>query len=85
MTVREACARRFLRPPRRRANYELMRLTDEMTELVHDGSRPVPLRDRNRYFELVRATLSKLPLLTNACVMDAVRQARREVLRPAAA
>jgi hypothetical protein len=58
-------------------------LTQEMQDLVHRGGRPVPARDRGRYFELVEASLGKGPL-TNAAVVEAIRSAQRELLRPPA-
>jgi hypothetical protein len=57
-----------------------MQLSDEMLDLVHRGAGPVPLRDRARYYDRVAAELRKAPLLTNAAVVEAVRQAQREVL-----
>jgi hypothetical protein len=45
---------------------------------------PVPLRDRRRYYDLVSASLAKCSLLTNAALMEAIRSAQRELLRPPA-
>jgi hypothetical protein len=59
-----------------------MQLTQEMQDLVHRGAGPVSLRDRSRYYDRVAAELRKAPLLSNGTVMEAVRQAQREVLRP---
>jgi hypothetical protein len=62
-----------------------LQLTIEMLELVHGGARPVPLRDHRRYFDLVAAELRKVSPLSNAAVLDAIRGAQRELLRPSAA
>jgi hypothetical protein len=59
-------------------------LTGEMLERVRSGAAPVPPRDRRRYFDLISASLAKCPLLTNAALMDAIRAAQRELLRPPA-
>jgi hypothetical protein len=59
-------------------------LTSEMLELVRKGAAPVPPRDRRRYYDLVSASLRRCPLLTNAALMDAIRAAQRELLRPPA-
>jgi hypothetical protein len=61
-----------------------MQLTIEMLERVHSGAAPVPPRDRRRYYDLVSALLRRCPLLTNAALMDAIRAAQRELLRPPA-
>jgi hypothetical protein len=45
---------------------------------------PVPPRDRRHYYDLVGALLRRCPLLTNAALMDAIRAAQRELLRPPA-
>jgi hypothetical protein len=57
-------------------------LSDEMLEAVHSGAVPVPMRDRTRYYGVISAWLDACPLLTNAGLMDAIRSAQREVLRP---
>ena len=59
-----------------------MQLTHEMQDLVYNGAAPVPPRDRPRYFDLVNAALAKCSLLTNAAVLEAIRSAQRELLRP---
>ena len=59
-------------------------LTGEMLERVRSGAAPVPPRDRRRYYDLVSASLAKDSLLTNAALMDAIRAAQRELLRPPA-
>jgi hypothetical protein len=59
-----------------------VQLSAEMLDLVHNGARPVPLRDRSRYYDRVAAELRKRPFLTNGNVLEAVRQAQREILRP---
>jgi hypothetical protein len=61
-----------------------MQLSAEMLELVHDGAGPIRMRDRNAYFALVVASLHKAPVLSPAAVLDAIRVAQGEVLRPAA-
>jgi hypothetical protein len=52
--------------------------------LTHTGAAPVPPRDRRRYYNLVSVSLGKCSLLTNAALMDAIRAAQRELLRPPA-
>jgi hypothetical protein len=42
----------------------------------------IRLHDRSTYYERVAVELRKAPMLTNACVMDAIRTAQREMLRP---
>ena len=59
-------------------------LTSEMLELVRGGAAPVAPRDRRRYYDLISASLSKRPLLTNAALIDAIQAAQRELLRPPA-
>jgi hypothetical protein len=59
-------------------------LTGEMLELIRNGAAPVLPRDRRRYYDLVSAPLRRCPLLTNAALMDAIRAAQRELLRPPA-
>jgi hypothetical protein len=61
-----------------------MQLSAEMLELVHDGSRPLRFRDHNDYYERVASELRKAPVLSPAAVLDAIRVAQGEVLRPAA-
>jgi hypothetical protein len=49
---------------------------------------PVLLQSRRaiarRYYDLISASLAKCSLLTNAALMDAIRAAQRELLRPPA-
>ena len=59
-----------------------MQLTAEMLELVRDGSRPVPLRDRSAYYERVAAELREAPVLSNGIVMESIRAAQSVLLRP---
>jgi hypothetical protein len=59
-----------------------MQLTSEMQRLVYNGAAPISARDRPRYYDLVSASLAKCSLLTNAALMEAIRSAQREVLRP---
>jgi len=59
-----------------------MQLTDEMRDLIYNGAGPVLPRDRPRYFELVSAALRKSPQLSNGTVVEAIRSAQRELLRP---
>jgi hypothetical protein len=59
-------------------------LTDEMLERVHSGAAPIPPRDRRRYYDLISASLRRRSVLTNAALMDAIRAAQRELLRPPA-
>jgi hypothetical protein len=61
-----------------------MQLTAEMQNIIYNGATPVPPRDRRRYYDLVSASLRKCPLLTNAALMNAIRAAQRELLRPPA-
>jgi hypothetical protein len=61
-----------------------MQLTSEMLERVHSGAAPIAPRDRRRYCDLVSASLRRRPLLTNAALMEAIRAAQRELLRPSA-
>ena len=61
-----------------------MQLTGEMLEIIRNGAAPVPPRDRRRYYDLISASLSKRPLLTNAALIDAIQAAQRELLRPPA-
>jgi hypothetical protein len=86
---------RYLRPPHRQSNRSRqvyrhwekpvnVALTSEMLELVRGGAAPVAPRDRPRYYNLVSASLRKCSLLTNAALMDAIRAAQRELLRPPA-
>ena len=65
-------------------NYAFMQLTAEMQNIIYNGATPVPPRDRRRYYDLVSASLRKCPLLTNAALMNAIRAAQRELLRPPA-
>jgi hypothetical protein len=86
---------RYLRPPHRQSNRPRqvyrhwekpvnVALTGEMQDLVRNGAAPVAPRDRRRYYDLISASLAKCSLLTNAALMDAIRAAQRELLRPPA-
>jgi len=60
----------------------MSQLSDEMRDAIHNGAGPIRLHDRRTYYERVASELRKAPMLTNACVMDAIRTAQREMLRP---
>ena len=47
-------------------------------------SATAPPRDRRRYYDIVSASLAKDSLLTNAALVEAIRAAQRELLRPPA-
>jgi hypothetical protein len=57
-------------------------LDDQMLEAVHSGASPIPMRDRKHYYDSIARWLDSCVLLTNAGLMDAIRSAQRELLRP---
>jgi hypothetical protein len=57
-------------------------LPDEMLDQVHASAAPLPPVDRPRYYALIARWLDQCPLLTNAALMEAIRSAQRELLRP---
>jgi hypothetical protein len=61
---------------------DVHQLEDSMLDQVHMGAEPVPYGDRQKYYGLIARWLDHCPLVTNAALMEAIRSAQRQLLRP---